>query len=189
VKSRRVKLTRELLVYPALLESHDFLEMLPMITGEYVTLLRGRGTELYRIREHTPEDPARFVDWKATAKTGNLKIREFSREDERRLRLVFDNPAPDAVTDEAYEHAVSMAASLAWHFTGQNVELSYVATNYSGTPHLYDFLVYLALVAPTAGESILESLPVSADYNVIITARQPGSIPNSLWASSYVIYI
>ena len=189
VKSRRVKLARELLVYPALLESDDFLEMLPMITGEYVTLLRGRGTELYRIREHTPEDPARFVDWKATAKTGNLKVREFSREDERRLRLVFDNPSPGAVTDEAYEHAVSMAASLAWHFTGQNVELSYVAPQYGGTPHLYDFLVYLALVAPTAGESILESLPVSADYNVIITARKPGSIPSSLWASSYVIYI
>jgi uncharacterized protein (DUF58 family) len=189
VKSRRIKLTRELLVYPALLESDDFLEMLPMITGEYVTLLRGRGAELYRIREHTPEDPARFVDWKATAKTGNLKVREFSREDERRLRIVFDNPAPGAVSTDAYEHAVSLAASLAWHFTGENVELSYAAPQYGGEPHLYDFLVYLALVEPMAAESILESLPISSDYNVIITARKPGSIPTGLWASSYIIYI
>jgi uncharacterized protein (DUF58 family) len=189
VKSRRIKLTRELLVYPALLESDDFLEMLPMITGEYVTLLRGRGAELYRIREHTPEDPARFVDWKATAKTGGLKVREFSREDERRLRLVFDNPPPGTISSQAYEHGVSVAASLAWHFNGENVELSYAAQQYGGGPHLYDFLIYLALVQPAAGESVLESLPLSSDYNVIVTARKPGSIPSALWASSYIIYM
>lgn len=189
IKSRRIKLTRELLVYPALLESDDFLDVLPMITGEYVTLLRGRGAELYRIREHTPEDPARFVDWKATAKTGNLKVREFSREDERRLRIVFDNPAPGAVADWAYEHAVSLAASLAWHFNGENVDLSYAAQGYGGQAHLYDFLGYLAVVEPAAGESILETLPVSSDYNVIITSRKSGSIPTSLWASSYIIYM
>jgi uncharacterized protein (DUF58 family) len=188
-KSRRVSLKRELLVYPALLDSDDFLEMLPMITGEYVSLSRGRGADLYRIREHTPEDPARFVDWKATAKTGALKVREFSREDERRLRVIFDNPAPDAVSTKAYEHAVSVAASLAWHFTGQNVELSYAAPGYRGEPHLYDFLVYLALVQPAQADSVLESLPVSSDYNVIITGRKPGTIPTALWATSYIIYM
>ena len=41
-----------------------------------------------------PEDSARHVDWKATARTGTLKVREFSREDERKLRIVFDNSAP-----------------------------------------------------------------------------------------------
>lgn len=187
-KSRRVRLSREVLVYPALLESDDFLDMLPMITGEYVAMTRGRGSELYRIREHTPEDPARFVDWKATAKTGGLKVREFTREDERRLRIVFDNPSPGAASPEAYEHAISVAASLAWHFTGQNVELSYAAQGYSGEHHLHDFWNYLALVQPAAGEP-LESLPVSPDFNVIITARKPGSIPTSLWASSYIIYM
>ena len=32
-KSRRINLKRDLLVYPALLESHDFLGLLPMIIG------------------------------------------------------------------------------------------------------------------------------------------------------------
>lgn len=188
MKSRRMKLKRDVLVYPALLESDDFLDMLPMITGEYTAMVRGRGSELYRIREHTPEDPARFVDWKATAKTGALKVREFTREDERRLRIVFDNPAPEAVSSEAYEHAVSVAASLAWHFTGQNVEMSYAAQGYSGEPDLYEFWQYLAVVQPVSGEP-LESLPDSADFNVIITARRPGTIPTSLWAGSYIIYM
>jgi uncharacterized protein (DUF58 family) len=189
VKSRKVVLQRELVVYPALLEADDFLDVLPMITGEYVSYMQGRGSELYRIREYAPQDPARFVDWKATAKTGSLKVREFTREDERRLRLVFDNPAPGTVAEPAYEHAVSMAASLAWHFTGENVELAFVAQDYKGEPYLYDFLKYLALVQPAEGESILESMPVSADYNVVITARQPGTLPTALWASSYVIYM
>ena len=188
-KSRRVDLERELIVYPALLEAGDFLDVLPMITGEFVSYMQGRGAELYRIREHAPEDPARFVDWKATAKTGTLKVREFTREDERRLRLVFDNPAPGTVADAAYEHAVSMTTSLAWHFAGENVDLAFVAPNYQGDAYLYDFLKYLALVQPAEGASVLDSLPVSADYNVIITARKPGTLPTTLWASSYVIYM
>jgi uncharacterized protein (DUF58 family) len=189
IKSRKIKLTRELLVYPALLESDDFLDVLPMVTGEFASFMRGRGSELYLIREHTPGDPVRFVDWKATAKTGALKVREFTREDERRLRIVFDNPAPGAVSVPAYERAVSVAASLAGHFTGENVELSYAAPGYGDGAYLHDFWNYLALVQPARGESVLDSLPVSDDYNIVITARRPGSIPTALWASSYIIYM
>src|SRR5258708_6292766 len=79
VKSRRVRLGRELMVYPALLDSNDFLDVAPMIAGEFSSAARGRGSELYRIREHTPEDPARFVHWQATAKTGALQLREVAR--------------------------------------------------------------------------------------------------------------
>ena len=189
IKSRKIKLTRELLVYPALLEADDFLDVLPMVTGEFTAHVRGRGSELYLIREHTPEDPVRFVDWKATAKTGALKVREFTREDERRLRIVFDNPAPGAVSEPAYERAVSMAASLAQHFASQNVELSYAAPGYGGEGDLHDFWSYLSLVQPATGESVLDSLPVSEDYNIVITGRKPGSIPTALWASSYIIYM
>ncbi|HEV2961273.1 MAG TPA: DUF58 domain-containing protein [Candidatus Angelobacter sp.] len=192
IKSRKINIDRELLVYPALLEADDFLDVLPMVTGEFTSNTRGRGSELYLIREHTPQDPVRFVDWKATAKTGALKVREFTREDERRLRIVFDNPGPGAVPVAAYERAVSVAASLAGHFTSQNVEVSYAAPGYGGGANLHDFWRYLALVQPAepaGGESILNSLPVSEDYNIVITARQPGSISTALWASSYIIYM
>jgi uncharacterized protein (DUF58 family) len=190
VKSRKVALERDLLVYPALLESDDFLELLPMITGEFLSFVRGRGSELYRIREHTPQDPGRFVDWKATAKTGSLKVREFTREDERRLRLVFDNPEPGRISSEAYEHAVSLAASLACHFNGENVDLSFAGTHYDGGLHLQDFLRYLATVQPDSRDPLfLDALPVSQDFNVIFTSRPRGTLPSALWFSSYVIYM
>ncbi len=194
IKSRKVRLERELLVYPALLEADDFLDVLPMITGEFVSFMRGRGTELYLIREYTPGDPGRYVDWKATAKTGDLKVREFTREDERRLRLVFDNPVPGQVSPPAYEHAVSLAASLACHFSSENIELSFAGTAYEGGNNLEDFLRYLAVIQPAklqpgAEGTILDSLPVSTDYNVILSPCKLGSLPSALWHSSYVIYM
>ena len=93
-KTRRVPLRREIIVYPPVEPTDEYFEILPMITGEFETFARGRGYDLYRIREYLPEDSARHVDWKATAKSGSLKVREFGREDERKLRIVFDNPAP-----------------------------------------------------------------------------------------------
>ncbi|HEV7673429.1 MAG TPA: DUF58 domain-containing protein, partial [Candidatus Angelobacter sp.] len=190
VKSRKVRLERDLMVYPSLLEPDDFLDVLPMITGDFVSFMRGRGTELYRIREATPQDPGRFVDWKATAKTGHLKVREFTREDERRLRLVFDNPEIGRVSLPAYERSVSMAASLACHFNTENIDLSYAGSCYDGGLHLADFLRYLATVQPDSRDpQFLDALPVSQDYNVILTSRKPGSLPSALWHSSYVIYM
>jgi uncharacterized protein (DUF58 family) len=189
VKSRRVQLEREVLVYPAVHKPDELLELLPRISGEFASYVRGRGSELYRIREHTPQDMARFVDWKATAKTGSLKVREFTREDERRLRVVFDNPEPAQVTPEAYENAVSLAASLACHFRAENTDLSFAGSDYSGGDDLDSFLRYLALIQPGPRTWVLELLTVSPDFNVIVTARKPGSIPQALWDCSYVIYM
>jgi len=145
-------------------------EILPLITGEFEAFMRGRGHDLYRIREHMPEDSARHVDWKATAKSMSLKVREFTREDERKLRIVFDNPAPGAVPEAAYEKAIEMAASLSWHFADEPTELSFAAPDYNGSDDVYEFLRYLALVEPAAGEPILDHLEITDDYNVILTA-------------------
>ena len=137
-------------MYPPVEATDEFFEVLPLITGEFETFARGRGDDLYLIREYMPEDSARHVDWKATAKSGSLKVREFSREDERKLRIVFDNPGPGTVSEQAYENAVTAAASLGWHFAEANAELSFVAQGYQGGAEIYDFLAYLATVAPAS---------------------------------------
>ena len=114
-KTRTVPIARELVVYPRVDETYELLEVLPMITGEFERFVRGGGYDLYRIREYMPEDSARYLDWKATAKSGSLKLREFSREDERKLRIVFDPTAPCKDPDAAYESALALAPSLAGH--------------------------------------------------------------------------
>jgi uncharacterized protein (DUF58 family) len=189
IKTRTVALAREVVVYPPIEQTEDFFEVLPMITGEFETYVRGRGDDLYRIRDYQPEDSARHVDWKSTAKSGTLKVREFTREDERKLRIVFDNPAPGAVKESSYERHIELAASLAWHFAGEQTGLMFVAPGYSGSDSIYDFFEYLADVKPATGESVLDNLQVTDDYNLVFTARPRGTVPTNLWQSSYFVFM
>src|SRR5271170_680255 len=98
-----------------------------------------------------PEDSARHVDWKATAKSGSLKVREFSREDERKLCIVFDNPASGLISEPAYERAVNLAASLAWHFSEQDAEVLFVVPDHGRGADLHEFLARLAVIEPQNG--------------------------------------
>jgi len=188
-KTRGVRLAKEIIVYPSIEPADEFFEILPIITGEFESFARGRGYDLYRIREYMAEDSARHVDWKATAKSGSLKVREFSREDERKLRIVFDNPMPGTVSNNTYEDGVALAASLSWHFAGENTDISFAAPRYTGGPDIYSFLAYLAVVQPQAGPSALDELQPSEDYNIVFTTRAHGTIPTALWSCSYFVFL
>ena len=129
------------------------------------------------------------MDWKASAKSQSLKVREFTREDERRLRIIFDNPEPGTVHESAYEHGVALAASLSWHFAGEHTQLSFVSQSYGGSRDVYDFLAHLALTQPSKGKSLVDTLPLTDDFNIVLTTRARGSIPTGLWSSSYFIFL
>jgi len=187
MKTRRINLAREVIVYPAVETTDQFLEVLPMVTGEFEAFVSGRGNDLYLIRDYMPDDSARHVDWKATARTGALKVREFSREDERKLRIVFDNPAPGVLSSAAYEGAVRLAASLGWHFHHEDVEVSFVAPGLEPTEDVFAFLHYLALVEPQEATPVFSRLRSSEDYNLLVTARAAADIPPALSARSYLI--
>jgi uncharacterized protein (DUF58 family) len=188
-KTRHIALPREIIVYPSVDPPDEFFEVLPLISGEFESYVRGRGNDLYRIREYLPEDSARHVDWKATAKSGSLKVREFAREDERKLRIIFDNPNIGVLSEKAYENAVRLVASLSWHFGEQNTQLSFLSQNYKGGEQIYDFLAYLAEVQPEEAPSLLQDLSISGDYNIILTTQSRGTIPTSLWDSSYFVFL
>ncbi|HTS35204.1 MAG TPA: DUF58 domain-containing protein [Candidatus Solibacter sp.] len=197
-KTRHVTLPREVLVYPRIEATDELFEVLPLVRGEWESFVRGRGSDLYLIREYMPEDSARHVDWKATAKSGSLKVREFAREDERKLCIVFDNPQAGAIAEAAYEKAVELAASLAWHFAEQDAELSFVLPGQGKTRDLHEFLARLAVVEPgsmgtdgSAAQDVLQELTHgnSDEYHIVITARTRGGLPTALWNSSYFVFV
>lgn len=105
------------------------------------------------------------------------------------MRIVFDNPAPGTVSEQAYENAVTAAASLGWHFAEANAELSFAAQDYRGGAEIHDFLAYLATIAPQPSPSLLDNLEISGDYNIVLTTRPRGTVPANLWACSYFIFI
>ena len=202
-KTRRVSLPREVLVYPRVEPTDEFLEILPRVRGEWESFVRGRGSDLYRIREYMPEDSARHVDWKATAKSGSLKVREFAREDERKLCIVFDNPGAGLTSERVYEKAVDLAASLAWHFSTQEAEVSFALPGRPRTRDLHEFLAWLAVIEPSTGvpaqaasgkasqgDALLDlKLGVGDDYNIVVTTRARGSLPAVLWNCSYFVFV
>src|ERR1700758_5114877 len=197
-KTRHVSLPREGLVYPRIAETEEVLGILPLVRGEWESFVRGRGSELYRIREYLPEDSARHVDWKATAKSGSLKVREFAREDERKLCIVFDNPEAGLISEESYEKAVDLAASLAWHFSTQEADVSYLVPGRPRTHDLHEFLGWLAVVEPATNSDSAASphdpwremnASPTNEYHIAVTARARGTVPTALWDSSYFVFV
>ncbi len=51
---------------------------------------RGPGVTFLSLREYTPDDDARMIDWKSLARLGKPLVKEFERESPRRLLVVLD---------------------------------------------------------------------------------------------------
>ena len=87
----------EILVYPLLQEISSFFHLLPFLPGHLEGSHVGHGENLFSIRKYQESESARIIDWKATAKTGELMAREYAREEENRICLILDtrihNPA------------------------------------------------------------------------------------------------
>ena len=190
----KIPARRELLVYPAVDPTEEFYEILPLLTGEMESHLRGRGHDLYSIRDYQPGDGARFVDWKASAHTTNLKVREFTREDERRVQLVFDRVAVAGSSEGRFERAVDFCAALAWHFHQIDSQIEFISDDFRTKPAkasdvVFDILGYLALAQPRReGDNFLDTLDSSDLFKIIVTGAAPGSIPTHLWTSSYFVF-
>lgn len=67
------------------------------------------GADLHKIREYTGQEDARRIDWRSSARTRRLMLKEFEREQERRIDIVLD---PHADSDAAFETAVERCAAI-----------------------------------------------------------------------------
>jgi len=198
----------DIIVYPKPEVIGDELHLLPMYAGRIPSLRRGAGHDLFSMRDYQPQDDLRHIDWKATARSRRLTVREFTSEDERRITIVLDTRLPHAATSELserFECGVVQAASLIKHFIEERAEVRLVlgadvGPFGSGTEQLYRCLRRLALVTPRDGEpeslendSTMKSTVardvVEHDYAILLTAASPGSIPANIWRTSHVIYL
>ena len=201
-KTQSVPCGQEVLVLPNIRPTGKFFEVLPRIGHEIDSCLKGRSHDLYAIRDYQQSDSARDVDWKASARVRQLKVREFTREDERRLRLVFDPRIPDAnpETLERFEKAVTLCACLAWYFYETGATMRFVTDGFE-TPSspareiLFPVLEKLALIEPTVtdGRSLnhifAESSAPAQGFQIVLTHQPRESVPTGQWRSSYFIFM
>ena len=60
------------------------------VTGEFLSVFRGRGSEFEELREYTPGDDVRTIDWKVTARTGRPFVRQYIEERELTVIVAVD---------------------------------------------------------------------------------------------------
>ncbi len=58
--------------------------------GAYRSAFKGVGPEFAGVREYTPGDDARTVDWRVTARTGRLAVRRYVEERDRHVLFLAD---------------------------------------------------------------------------------------------------
>ena len=187
-KSARVTLLRETVVYPPIHPQPGFEDLLMGISGEIESHYRGLGRDFYRIRPYEALESARHVDWKATAHVGSLQVREFAREQERRVEIFLDRDVPHGL-DAWFEHAIDCCAFLAWRLSGEGACIHFRSNGFSlrqpEESDIYAILKYLALVYPQ-GAVAVEGPLEETSYKLVFTAS-PRRFGHAGWMEARIL--
>ena len=189
VRHAPVQLHRQVLVYPSIQPQPGFEDLWRALRGDLEVHQRGRGHDFYRIRPYEALESARHVDWKATAHTGTLQVREFAREEERHLEVFLDLEAPDTQAGW-FEQAVDCCAYLAWRTAERGRRLRLRCQEFDlAMPEegdVYDVLKRLALVRAAPGKPPLQPEEREA-YQLVFSARPPQWLAEAGWQEARLL--
>jgi uncharacterized protein (DUF58 family) len=153
VKTSRLLLDHEVIVFPAIDAIDAEVRRRLASAGARPIRRRGRGHDLYALRDYRDDDDRRLIHWRSSAKTGTLVVRELEADTALDTRLVL---VGDGRRDaQRLEAGLSEAASLAAHLTRQGAALELVGAGVDvpagrGRAHLRRVLTALALFDPAA---------------------------------------
>lgn len=88
-----------------------------LFSGEYHSTFKGQGMEFEEVREYSPGDDIRLIDWNVTARTGTPHVKKFKEERELTVILMVDASSSGRFgTFEKYkeELAAELSALLAF---------------------------------------------------------------------------
>ncbi|TFG05963.1 MAG: DUF58 domain-containing protein [Promethearchaeota archaeon] len=87
-----------------------------MVFGSHRTRQKGMGSEFYGIRSYSTDDEFRRIDWKASARSGKLMIREYESEKNIRVMIFLDassSMVSGSKFDNKLEYSIRAALLLA----------------------------------------------------------------------------
>ncbi len=73
-----------------------------VFAGEYHSVFKGRGMEFAEVREYTPGDDVRTIDWNVTARMGHPFIKKYIEERELTVMLLVDRSASASFGSTSY---------------------------------------------------------------------------------------
>jgi uncharacterized protein (DUF58 family) len=156
-KGVRVRLDREMLIFPEIFPAARGAASRLGRIGERPSRRRGWGHELLSLRRFQAGDDFRSIHWKQSAKLGELIFMEREAEQGRRLSIALDNAVgelADRRQELRFERLVSEAATAAHDSLRRGYEVELITRNGrvafgSGPSHRLRILRELALLAPT----------------------------------------
>ncbi len=86
------------------------------LSGDYLSAFKGTGLEFHQIRNYQLGDDVRSIDWKSSAKMGNIMVKEFIENRERTIVIAMDTSGSLAYGSNAalkQETVQDVAAALA----------------------------------------------------------------------------
>ena len=110
-------LTREILKKVRQVELRTRRLVTDALAGEYHSVFKGRGMDFDEVREYSPGDEVRLIDWNVTARTGVPFIKKLREERELTLLLAVDVSASGKFGSQAQskrELAAEVASVLAF---------------------------------------------------------------------------
>lgn len=173
----QVRLHREVLVYPCIDPQPGFEDLLFSLEGDIDAHYRGRGSDFYRIRPYEHGESARHVDWKATAHTGELQVREFAREQDHLVEVFLDRMIPP--NEVAWlERAIDCCAFLCWRLSATGARLRLVSQNADirlpEQGSIYTILKFLAETEPARSQ--VPVYPHEANsYQIVLSLSEQGA--------------
>src|SRR5271167_3051845 len=87
------------------------------LAGQYHSVFKGRGMDFDEVREYTPGDEVRTIDWNVTARTGHAFVKKFTEERELTIMLLVDVSASGnfgSGTQSKRQMAAELACVLAF---------------------------------------------------------------------------
>jgi uncharacterized protein (DUF58 family) len=153
-RSFTVQQNQEILVYPRIVDVRPILKGSEVDFGEYDAGKKGHGHSLYGLREYSPADSARFIHWKVSARSSKIMIREFEKEEKKKVTILLNNFIPGPLstdTQNTFEKAVIYTASITKYLIDRNFQVQLVTgsghiTFGTGISHIYRILRALALI-------------------------------------------
>jgi uncharacterized protein (DUF58 family) len=109
--------TREMLKKVRQVELRTRRLVTDVLAGEYHSVFKGRGMDFDEVREYSPGDEVRLIDWNVTARTGTAFIKKLREERELTILLAVDVSASGkfgSQTQSKRELAAEVASVLAF---------------------------------------------------------------------------
>ncbi len=84
-----------------------------LLEGEYGSVFKGRSMDFDDLREYTPGDDIKDIDWKATARSGSTRIRRYIAVRKHNILLVVDTGRNMCATSESGDSKRDVAVMTA----------------------------------------------------------------------------